>query len=341
MATNRVYRYDSFDGLDHLRVHDEPMPAPQRGELLLRVHAVSLNFRDIAVIQGTYPAPSEPGHIPTSDGAAEVIEVGEGVTDYKPGDRVIGVFHQRWFGGPMPQDLLDEGYGTSRDGWLAQHKVIAQESVVKLPDALTYEQGATLPCAATTAWAALSAPTPIRAGHTVLTQGTGGVSLFAVQLAVAAGARVIATTSGDAKAERLRAMGADEVINYKEVEKWGERAKDLTGGRGVDRVVDVGGPSTIGQSLKAVAGGGEVILVGFLGKADPNIDFFALFGSGAAVRPIFVGDRAALQSVVRAIEAAKIEPVIDRTFSFDQAPAAFAHMIDAKHVGKIVITVAG
>ena len=341
MVANRVYRYDSFDGLDHLRVHEEPMPAPQRGELLLRVHAVSLNFRDVAVIQGTYPAPAEPGFIPTSDGAAEVIEVGKGVTDYKPGDRVIGAFHARWFGGEMPQGLLDDGYGTSRDGWLAEHKVISAESVVRLPDSLTYEQGATLPCAATTAWHALSGPTPIRAGHTVLTQGTGGVSLFAVQLAKAAGARVIATTSGAEKAERLRAMGADEVINYKDVEDWGERAKALTGGRGVDRVVDVGGPSTIGQSLKAVAGGGEVILVGFLGKADPSIDFFALFAGGAAVRPIFVGDRPALQSVVKAVDAAGIQPVIDRTFDFDHARDAFGHLIDGKHVGKIVIKIAG
>ena len=317
------------------------MPAPQRGELLLRVHAVSLNFRDVAVVQGTYPAPAEPGFIPTSDGAAEVVAVGEGVTNYQPGDRVIGLFHARWFGGSIPQGLLDEGYGTSRDGWLAQHKVISAESVVPLPDSLSYEQGATLPCTATTAWHALSGPTPIRAGHTVLTQGTGGVSLFAVQLAKAVGARVIATTSGADKAERLRAMGADEVINYKDVENWGERAKALTGGRGVDRVVDVGGPSTIGQSLAAVAGGGEVILVGFLGKADPSIDFFALFAGGAAVRPIFVGDRPALQSVVRAVEAAKSEPVIDRVFDFDDAPAAFAHLRDGKHVGKIVIKVAG
>lgn len=341
MATNRVYRYDAFGSLDELRLHDEPVPVPQRGELLLRVHAVSLNFRDVAVVQGTYPAPAEPGHIPMSDGAAEVVAVGEGAADFKPGDRVIGAFHARWLGGQMPAGLLDEGYGTSRDGWLAEHKVVPQESVVALPESLTYEQGATLPCAATTAWTALSGPTPIRAGHTVLTQGTGGVSLFAVQLAKAVGARVIATTSSAAKAERLRAMGADEVINYNDVPEWGERAKQLTGGRGVDRVVDVGGPSTVGQSIAAVGYGGEVILVGFLGKADPTIDFFALFASGAAVRPIFVGDRAALRSVARTVDAAGIRPVIDRTFAFDDARDAFAHLRDAKHVGKIVIKVAG
>ncbi len=251
----RVYRYDDFESLDHLRIHEEEMPKPQRGELLLRVHAVSLNYRDLAVMLGRYVQAARPGLVPASDGAAEVVAVGEGVEVFKPGDRVISAFHPRWFGGRPPVTAVTDSYGTGRDGWLAEFKAVSQEVVVPLPGPLSYEEGSTLPCAAATAWCALAGPTPVRAGHTVLTQGTGGVSIFAVQLAKKLGARVISTTSSPAKAEKLRSLGSDDVINYSECPQWGDTVRDLTGGRGVDRVVEVGGPATVNQSLRAVAWG--------------------------------------------------------------------------------------
>ncbi len=266
-----------------------------------------------------------------------MVEVGEGVDAFRVGDRVMGTFHPRWFGGPMPANVFAHDYGSEVDGWLAERKVVSQEAVVKVPDGLSPEEAATLPCAALTAWTALGGPEPIRAGQAVLTQGTGGVSLFALQLAKAVGARVIATTSGPAKAERLRALGADEVVNYKEEPKWGERARALTGGRGVDRVVEVGGPGTIGESLRAVAVGGEIISIGFLTTDNPGIDFFQLMQSWATFRAIAVGHRAGLEDVARAVAMAGIRPVIDRVFPFEEAKQAYAHLESGSHLGKVVI----
>lgn len=334
----RVWRFDEFRGLDGLHLHEEPTPVPQRGEVLLRVRAVSLNYRDIAMPLGVYPVPSEPGHIPTSDAAAVVVAVGEDARRFQPGDRVIGMFHRRWFGGPMPAGLEQDGYGALEDGWLAEYKVVSEESVVRLPDSLSDEQGATLPCAATTAWVALGGPHVMQPGQAVLTLGTGGVSIFAVQLGKALGARVIATTSSAAKAERLRELGADDVINYAAVPDWGDRAKALTAGHGVDRVVENAGAGTIDQSLRAVSAGGVVALVGFLSGKAPGLDFSRLMGASATIQPIHVGSRTDLQDVVRVITTLKLQPVIDQVFTFDQAPAAFARLRSGQHIGKIVIT---
>src|SRR4051812_42407124 len=192
----RAYRLNDFTSLDDLHLREEAGPRPQRGEVLVRVHAVSLNFRDVAMFRGRYPLPHRKSLVPTSDGAGEVEEVGAGVTDYKVGDRVMGIFHPRWYGGRMPSDVSRYDYGSEIDGWLAEQKVISQESLVPIPDGLSYEEASTLPCAALTAWSALTLGTAIRSGHTVLTLGTGGVSVFAIQLAKAVGASVIATTSG-------------------------------------------------------------------------------------------------------------------------------------------------
>ena len=333
----KAYRLDDFKGLDDLRMADEADPRPQRGELVVRVHAVSLNFRDIAMLRDQYPLAHRKGLIPASDAAGEVVEVGEGVDAFRVGDRVMSTFHPRWFGGRMPVDVSKHSYGSESDGWLVERKVVGQEAVVLAPDGLTDEEASTLPCAALTAWSALTGPEPIRSGQTVLTQGTGGVSIFAVQLARAMGARVIATTSGAAKAERLKSLGADEVVNYKEEPRWGERVRALAGGRGVDRVVEVGGPGTMAESLKAVAQGGEIAAVGFLSTGDPGIDFFALFGSWATFRPIAVGSREGLQEVARAIARTGIKPVIDRVFDFDEARGAYAHLEGGSHVGKVVV----
>lgn len=336
----RAYRFDEPNNLQALRARLEAVGAPQRGEVLVRVRAVALNYRDISLILGRYVWDTASGLIPCSDAAGEIVAVGEGVTDFKPGDRVISIFHPRWFGGRVPKGAAMQTYGNGVDGWLCEEKVVSQEAVVALPDDISFEAGATLPCAATTAWTALSGATPVRAGSTVLTLGTGGVSIFAVQLAKAMGARVIATTSSAEKAERLRALGADEVVNYNEIEAWGRHVrKTLTGGVGVDCVVEVGGPATINESLRAVRPGGEVVLIGFLSEENPGIDYFLLKGSNAVVRSIAVGDRAALEDLVRAWRGARLKPVIDKVFDFDEALEAFAHMQAGRHVGKVVIRV--
>ncbi|BBZ43556.1 zinc-dependent alcohol dehydrogenase family protein [Mycobacterium parmense] len=332
-----VYRFDGDDGLDGLRLHDEPVPSPQRGELLLAIKAVSLNYRDIAIPLGRYVREARKGLVPCSDAAAEVVEVGEGVQTFRPGDRVVSAFHPRWFGGPMPATANSDSYGSGQDGWLAEYKVVSQEAVVGIPAAISDEQASTLPCAGVTAWNALGGPTPVRAGQTVLTLGSGGVSIFALQLAKVFGARVIATTSSPRKAEKLRALGADEVINYRSNPNWGDQVREATGGRGVDRVVEVGGPATIEQSLRAVGVNKEVTLIGFLSQDNPGVDYFLLKGSGATTRSITVGDRADLEDLVRAVATTGLVPVIDDVFDFAQANSAFERLRDGKHVGKLVI----
>jgi len=341
MLSMRVFRFDTLQSLDDLKQHDEPIPAPQRGEVLVKIHAVSLNYRDIAPVLGRYVWGCKAGLIPCSDAAGEIVAVGEGVTVYVPGDRVVSTFHPRWFGGRPPASLIMDTYGSGTDGWLAEYKVVSQEAVVRLPDAVSFEEGSTLPCAATTAWTALTGPVPVQAGQIVLTLGTGGVSVFAVQLAKLVGATVIGTTSSAAKAERLKALGADHVVNYSEVPLWGQHVKKVLTSGGVDRVVEVGGPATVNESLHAVRWGGEVVLIGFLSSENPGIDYFHLKGSGATVRPIAVGDRTALEDLIRAWGSSGLKPVIDRTFDFQDARHAFAHLQSGGHIGKIVIKMAG
>ena len=315
------------------------MPQMQRGELLLRVHAVSLNYRDIAIATGKYVQAGRPGLVPTSDAAAEVVAVGEDVEAFKVGDQVISIFHPRWFGGRRPAAAYAGTYGNESDGWLTEYKVISQEAVVGLPDSLGYEEGCTLPCAAATAWNALTGSRPIRAGDTVLTLGTGGVSIFALQLAKQVGARVISTTSSANKAETLRSLGAYEVIDYSDLPDWGEKVRSLTGGQGVNRVVEVVGSATINQSLRAVASGEEVVLIGFLSEEKSGIKYSHLIGSGAVVRSISVGDRSNLEDLVQAVSMTGLKPVIDQVFAFSDAKQAFSHLASGHHLGKIVIRV--
>jgi NADPH:quinone reductase-like Zn-dependent oxidoreductase len=335
----RAYRFDAFGGFDHLTIHDEPAPAARPGEVVVRVSAVSLNFRDVAIPTGRHPAPHSPGLIPASDAAGTVIEVGEGVSSLAAGDRVISAFHPRWFGGRPPATLALEQYGRGQDGWLTEVKSVSAESVVPIPDALPAVDACTLPCAATTAWTCLGGPQPVRPGQWVLTLGTGGVSLFAVQLAKAAGARVIATTSSPAKGELLRRLGADHVIYYPQDPEWGRTARSITGGAGVDRVVEVGGPGTMSQSMLAIAADAEIALVGFLDSSKSGIDFGELFRSSAHIRQVRVGDRQQLQETVAAVGAAGIAPVIDRVYGFDAAVDAFRRLDKGDLTGKVVISV--
>lgn len=332
------YRFKQFGNPDGLELHQEDMPVPQAREVLVRVRATSLNYRDLAIMNGQYTLPSEPGHIPLSDAAGEVVQVGDRVERFKVGDRVVNTFMPRWFGGAFQAQARDELYGSDRDGWLTEYKVVSEESLVSLPDYLSFEQGATLPCAAVTAWAALNGDRPIKAGETVLTLGTGGVSLFAIQLAKAMGARVIATTSSEAKAERLKALGADEVINYVQHPEWSKEVQRLTSGQGVNRVVEVGGPGTLNQSIRSIGIGGELALIGFVAQDGLAIDFFSLFKSAARFRVISVGSREDFDQMNRVLVQHKIMPVIDSVFSFTDAKRAWQHFDSRLHVGKVVIS---
>ena len=331
------YRLEQFGSLEHLARHEEPIPEPEPGEVLVRVHASALNYRDLALVNGTYPMSCRPGLVPLSDGAGEVVSVGEGVSRFQVGERVAGLFFPDWIGGRLPLVAIGNQYGSDRDGWLTEYKTVPQDALVSIPDYLSFEAAATLPCAALTAWSALAGPAPVQPGETVLTLGSGGVSVFSVQLAKLRGARVIATTSDAQKAERLRALGADEVIDYRATPDWGERVRELTGGRGVDRVVEVGGPGTIGQSLRAVAIGGEVVVIGFVADGAPTLDFEALYLSGATLRRIAVGSRDDFEDLIRAMAQHRLQPVVDTVLPFDEAGRAFEHFANANRFGKVVI----
>ncbi|MEU4249859.1 NAD(P)-dependent alcohol dehydrogenase [Amycolatopsis sp. NPDC026612] len=313
---------------------EEPVPEPRHGEVLVRVRATSLNYRDLLILNGDHFADGGSGLVPVSDAAGEVAAVGEGVTRFAEGDRVINAFHPGWIAGRMPDTLV--GYGNGQDGWLAEYRAVSEHALVALPDSLSFEQGATLPCAAVTAWVSLDG---VRPGDVVLTLGTGGVSLFAVQLAKARGARVVATTSSAEKAVKLTGLGADTVIDYATTPEWGKAVLDATGGRGADRIVEVGGPGTFAQSL--VAAGthhADIALVGFVGTGGAPVDFMDLFRSGATVRKIWVGSREDTEDLLRWLAVWPIEPVIDSVHPFEQADAAFRHFESRANVGKVVIT---
>jgi NADPH:quinone reductase-like Zn-dependent oxidoreductase len=327
----RAYQIDEFGGPDGLTLGAREVPSPGLGEVLVRVRASALNFRDLIILSGNYPIPIPTGRVPVSDGAGEVVAVGPGVTRFRIGDRVVNSFFPNWYGGAL--NTMPEQYVADHDGWLVDYKKVSAEALVPMPKHLTFEEAATLPCAAVTAWSALAG---VNAGDTVLTQGMGGVSLFAVQLAKVFGARVIATTSSSEKANRLSELGADEVIDYRASPDWGDQAKALTGGRGVDRVVEVGGPDTLAQSVKAVALGGQVSLVGVLAGANGSIDFMSLFFSLATFKPIAVGSRRDLEDLCRTIEQHEIHPVIDSVFAFEDAKTGWSHYADRQVAGKVV-----
>ena len=312
----------------------EEIPAPGAGEVLVRIRATALNARDLAVLKGAYPFPVKPGTIPLSDAAGEILAVGDAVTRFAVGDRVVNCFYPQWFGGPLRQRPTQ--YATSVDGWLSTHRVIAAEALSRIPDHLGFEEAATLPCAGVTAFSALQG---VSAGDTVLTQGSGGVSLFAIRLAKSVGARVIATTTNAHKADRLRAMGADQVIDIGSTPQWAAAVKALTGGLGVDRIVEVGGPGTLAQSMEAVAYHGQVSIIGALtiGPDQPAIDFMRLFLSQARYECIGVGSRADLEDLIRVVANHQLRPVIDTSFAFDDFDKALARLAGRNVFGKVVV----
>jgi len=323
-------------GLDNLHLIDRPDPQPGPGEVLLQMKAWSLNYRDLMLVKGLYNPKLKLPFVPLSDGAGEVIGVGDGVTRVKVGDRVAGCFMQKWINGEVSDAAAKSALGGAIEGVAAEQVVLHEDGVVKFPEHLSFEEAATLPCAAVTAWNALVTHGKLKAGDTVLVQGTGGVSIFALQFAHLLGARVIATSSSNAKLERVKAMGASDGINYKETPNWEEKVKELTGGVGVDHVVEVGGAGTFNQSMKAVRLGGRVSLIGVLaGKGEVNL--MPVLMKGVCVQGIFVGSRAMFEAMNREIAVEELRPVIDRVFDFQDIQAALRHMEAGAHFGKICL----
>ena len=319
--------------LEQLRLVDRPEPVAGRRDVVVRVRATSLNYRDQAVVAGQYFGGAVSRDlIPMSDGAGDVIAVGSEVTRFKPGARVAATFFQP---GPLPMAL-----GSPLDGVLAERVALNEDGLVSIPEHLSYEEAACLPCASVTAWHALfHAGRALKAGDTVLVLGTGGVSIAALQLANAAGARVIATSSSDDKAARARALGASDVVNYQRTPEWEQEVRTLTSGRGVDCVIEIGGAGTLARSIRSLARSGKVCLIGFLAGRDGDTNPTPLMMVGGSLHGIFVGDRGMFEEMNRAIAVNSLRPVIDKVFPFDSAPAAYQHQASRAFVGKIVIAV--
>jgi len=324
-------------GLGNLVIETRADPKPTAGEVLVRVRASSLNYHDFIVALGGIPTPD--GRIPMSDGAGEVVAVGEGVTKWKTGDRVISLFFPNWQSGQVEAAGFASVPGDGADGFGCELYAGPETAFTRMPKDWTFDEAATLPCAALTAWRGMYVETKTKPGDWVLVQGTGGVSIFALQFAKATGARVIATSSSDAKIEKLKALGADHVINYKETPEWGRKAFEMTGGRGVDEVVEIGGPGTMAQSINACRPGGHISLIGVLTGVSGEVPTAALFSRNITLSGITVGSRRHQEDMVEAIDATGIRPVIDSRFPLDQIAAAFGHQASQQHFGKIVLTI--
>ena len=334
----KTWIFPRADGIDTLEQRDIPRPVPVRGQILVRMRAASLNYRDLNVALGRAARGSLPADlVPLSDGAGEVVEIGPDVVRVAIGDRVAGLFMQSWMGGEIEPYHIDSSRGGAIDGVLAEYVLFDSDGVVGLPSHLSFEEGATLPCAGLTAWNALHAGRPLKSGETVLVLGTGGVSIFALQLAHAAGARVIATSSSDDKLAKAKVLGASDGVNYRTHPDWHEQVLALTHGRGVDHVVEVGGAGTLARSVEAARIGGQVHLIGVLtgGEINPT----PILRRNILLRGIYVGSRQMFEAMNAAISLHAIRPAIDRVFAFDQAKDAYRYMKTQQHVGKVVIRI--
>ncbi len=327
-------------GIDSLAIAERPSPKPGPGQVLVRIRAASLNYRDLLIARGGYGRGMKPlPLVPLSDGAGEVVETGAGVTRLQVGDRVAGNFFQTWVDGPFEADKGGSALGGAIDGVLAEEVLFEQGAAVKFPDALSYEEAATLPCAAVTAWVGLVELGKLAQGETVLAMGTGGVSIFALQIAKGIGARVLLTSSDDKKLARGKALGADGIINYKTTPGWDVRARELTGGRGVDHILEVGGASTQATSLGALRDGGHLTLVGLLGGDRADREAAEKNDRGIRVDSVYVGSARHFEALSAFIERTGLRPVVDRVFSFEQAKEAYRHLESGRHFGKVVIRV--
>ncbi len=333
----KAYRIAAYGSIDGLEPFEADTPKPGHGQILVRVRACSLNYRDLVMVKGQYGGDPKPGLIPLSDGAGEVVAVGDGVGRFKPGDRVAGCFFDLWQGGPLTVALQKTARGGAIDGMLADDVVLSEGGAVAIPDGMSFAEAATLPCAGLTAWHALFGFGGLRPGETVLTQGTGGVSVFAIQFASRLGARVIATSSSDAKLERARALGAAETINYRSHPEWQEEVRRLTGD-GADLVSEVGGPGTFGRSMLAARPGGRIAVIGLLSGPGERIDPLLILRRRLRMEGILVGSTDQFEAMNRAIGSWELRPVIDRVFPFEAARDAYAHLEAQRHLGKVVIS---
>jgi len=327
-------------GIDALTQVDRPMPKPGHRQVLVKVLACSLNYRDLGIVRGTYRMGVPDNVVPLSDGAGEVVEVGDGVKRAKPGDTVAGCFFQRWPGGEAAPDVHATALGGGIDGMLAEYVVLEEDGLVKVPARLSIEEGATLPCAAVTVWHAMMEHAKLIAGQSVLLQGTGGVSVFGLQLAKAMGISAIVTSSSDAKLAKAKELGAAHTINYKTTPEWEKAAMEFTGGRGVDHVVEVGGQGTLTRSFGALRVGGKISMIGNLSGAATELNPGLIMGRRANIQGISVGSTQMFEALNRAVSVNAIRPVIDKVFGFDEVKAAYNHMAAGAHFGKIVIRVA-
>ncbi len=333
----KAWQIKTCTGPSGLSLNEIPQHQPRAGEVLVRIRAVSLNYRDLSATRrerpGNLPLPFTIG----SDGAGEVTAIGVGVTKWKVGDRVIPTFFQDWPAGGITREVMGTALGGAMQGVLAEYHVADEDALVSMPDGLSFEEAATLPCAALTAWHALVGHGHLKSGDTVLTLGTGGVSIFALQFAKLHGARVIITSSSDEKLEKARALGADETINYQTNPDWEKQVFALTQKRGADHVIEVGGAGTLQKSLDAVRFGGRVSLIGVLTGFEGLINPWPVIARSVTLQGIYVGSREHFEAMNKAISLHKMKPVIDRVFAFEDAQLAFEHMAAGAHFGKVVI----
>ena len=326
-------------GIEGLEKVELPQPKPGRNQVLVKVAAVSLNYRDLAIVSGNYRAPTKANVIPLSDGAGEVVEIGADVRRFKPGDKVAGNFSQRWSGGEPPADSGFFAMGGPIDGMFAEYVTLEETGTVKLPANLSLQEGAALPCAGLTAWNALVEHGRLTAGQTILVQGTGGVSIFALQFARAMNANVVIISSSDQKLARAKSMGAAHGINYKTTPEWDKAVVEATGGVGVDQVVEVGGAGTFARSIGAIRTGGKISLIGVLTGPAGEFNPTMILGKRANIQGISVGSTQMFEAMNKAIAAANLKPVIDKVFPFAEAHAAFKHLQSGAHFGKVVVVI--
>jgi len=332
----RCMRIRKGEGLDRLKLEEADEPgSPGPGEIKVRVKACSLNYHDYAVCAGMME--TQDGRVPMADGAGEVEEIGEGVTGFRTGDRVVSVFFPQWQDGEATEAGFGKTPGDGVDGFAQEVVVRPASAFTHAPEGWDHAQSACLPTAALTAWRALVVEGGLKAGDTVVTMGTGGVSIFALQMARAMGARVIATSSSDEKRERLDGLGAVHTINYEKTESWGETVRELTGGRGADLVVEVGGPATLPHSIKALRVGGRIVLIGVLTGVSGDIPTALLMHKQAQIHGVTVGSRQHQIDMIRGLEASGVKPVIDRQFDLEELADAFRHEKAGEHFGKIVV----
>lgn len=335
----KLYELQHKPGLDSITPAERADPRPAPGQILIKTRAWSLNYRDLLVAKGSYGAPPPKGLIPLSDGAGEVVETGAGVTRVRAGDRVAGCFMQGWLGGEVTPAIAATALGGAIDGMLAQYVVLSEQGVVQVPPHMSDEEAATLPCAGVTAWNALVREARIRAGDTVLLLGTGGVSLLALQFAKMHGARCILTSSSEEKLETAKRLGADETINYRANPNWDKAVMEMTGGRGADIVVEVGGAGTFDKSLASVRMGGSVCMIGVLTGVSAPVSTAAILRRSIRVFGIYVGSRDMFEEMNRALALHKLHPHIGKRFAFAEARAAYDYLDSAAHTGKVVIHV--